>query len=211
MDKEYKTKDWLMLYYVEKRLSIREIAKLCGTSANTIKVWLEKHNIARRTLSEAAILRFANGYHPTKGKHSKLRGRKRPRDVCEKISKKNKGKLFSESHRKNISNACKGRIPWNKSLRMVDRSREKNLQWKGDMATASAKHAYVRRNFRKNGVCEMCGERKTTQWSNKTHTYKRLDRSNWQELCISCHSKYDFKTGLRKPTKKKQVRSGSAT
>jgi len=47
-EKSYKNKEWLRDIYSKKRLSIREIAKLCKVSYETIRYWLIKNNINRR-------------------------------------------------------------------------------------------------------------------------------------------------------------------
>lgn len=79
-----------------------------------------------------------------------------------------------------------------------------NPAWKGDRASVSSKHDWARNNFKKTGVCEMCGQEKKTDWSNKKHDYQR-DRDGWQELCRGCHQKYDYGNGLRTHWRNKTV------
>lgn len=76
------------------------------------------------------------------------------------------------------------------------RKNEGNPLWKGDKASVKGIHCWIRDNFAKTGVCESCKEYKRTDWSNKDHKYKR-ERNEWQELCRSCHQKYDYSHGLR--------------
>lgn len=52
-------------------------------------------------------------------------------------------------------------------------------------------HVYVLRNYKKTGICELCQEKRKTDWSNISGNYNRFDRNDWQELCRSCHMKYD--------------------
>jgi hypothetical protein len=53
--------------------------------------------------------------------------------------------------------------------------------------------------------CEHCGkERKrgekgsVVEWANRTRGYKR-ERSDWLELCVKCHAKYDGITITNRP------------
>lgn len=73
-----------------------------------------------------------------------------------------------------------------------------NPNWKGDKATISSIHCWIRDNFLKKYVCEFCKKECKTDWSNKDHLYKRI-RSDWQELCRKCHMQYDTKKGIKKP------------
>jgi hypothetical protein len=84
-----------------------------------------------------------------------------------------------------------------------------NPVWKGEAATTASKHDWIRFNFTKTGVCEHCKETKRTDWSNKDHKYSR-ERDEWQELCRSCHQKYDYAHGLRKPTYKRLLEEREA-
>lgn len=49
----YKDKDWLNNEYWNEELSIRKISKKCNCHHETIRTWLIKFNIPRRTNSEA--------------------------------------------------------------------------------------------------------------------------------------------------------------
>lgn len=75
-----------------------------------------------------------------------------------------------------------------------------NPAWKGNSASIVAIHSWVRNNLIKNNKCETCEKIGRTDWSNKDHKYSR-ERIYWQELCRSCHFKYDYKMGLRKSSK----------
>jgi len=43
--------------YVEEKKSLREIGELTGFSGQAVLLWLKKHGIARRTISEAMMLK----------------------------------------------------------------------------------------------------------------------------------------------------------
>lgn len=53
-------------------------------------------------------------------------------------------------------------------------------------------HVWMLRHHPKSGICEMCGEKRKTQWSNKDMKYTR-NIEDWQELCASCHKLYDYR------------------
>ena len=87
---------------------------------------------------------------------------------------------------------------------------DKNVNWKGDDASYSAIHHWIDTHFTKTGICEICGKKPIrkngkigTQWATKTRKYLR-DRSDWEELCPSCHIRKDFK--IRKELLKKGER-----
>jgi len=68
---------------------------------------------------------------------------------------------------------------------------ENNSQWKGDKVSYSALHIWVKRVFGKPVKCEKCVNPKgRIEWANKSGNYLRL-RSDWMQLCNSCHYKYD--------------------
>lgn len=52
-------------------------------------------------------------------------------------------------------------------------------------------HVWVLRHYDKTGVCEHCLKNMKTEWSNISGLYDRDNRDDWQELCKSCHYKYD--------------------
>lgn len=53
-DRLYKHKSWLYQKYVGEKLSMSQIAKLCGVNLVTIFNWMERFAIKRRALSESA-------------------------------------------------------------------------------------------------------------------------------------------------------------
>lgn len=57
---KYRDSEWLWEKYHGERLSTSEIGELCDCSKQTIKLWLEKHGIEKRSRSEAAKVRMEN-------------------------------------------------------------------------------------------------------------------------------------------------------
>jgi predicted DNA-binding protein YlxM (UPF0122 family) len=53
---KYRDKEWLCEKYHGEKLSTTEIGELCNCHKQTIKLWLEKHDIQKRKHSEAARL-----------------------------------------------------------------------------------------------------------------------------------------------------------
>ena len=119
----------------------------------------------------------------------------------------NKGREVSDAVKKAVSRAQKGRVKSEEEREIHSRSMKKYWEseesndhtflkgenhpnWLGDKVSYRNCHAWVRRNYEKTGFCEHCGLEKRTEWSNKDHKYKRV-RKDWQELCRSCHIKYD--------------------
>ncbi len=54
-------------------------------------------------------------------------------------------------------------------------------------------HKWMRENFVKTGVCEICGKiagARSHDFANLRHVYTR-NRDDWKELCRSCHKKHD--------------------
>lgn len=70
----------------------------------------------------------------------------------------------------------------------------KHFAWKADKASYSAIHHWMISNHKKSGVCEDCGNKYNksgqTDWAN-LGKMDRLDRSDWKELCCSCHRNMD--------------------
>lgn len=52
MEQFYKNRDWLKQKYEIEKLSLTDMAKICGTCIQTIHNWLKKFKIKRRTVKE---------------------------------------------------------------------------------------------------------------------------------------------------------------
>lgn len=77
---------------------------------------------------------------------------------------------------------------------------EKHYEWRGDEASYSSKHKWMRKVLGKPGECSYCGKenipgkdgRSTIQWANIDHQYTR-EPADYIPLCYSCHALYDQK------------------
>jgi len=73
-----------------------------------------------------------------------------------------------------------------------DRLGEKHPLWKGNDAGYVTVHSWNNRKYPKSGVCSHCGEKETKHhWAlikGKSHS---RNISNYTELCVKCHVKYD--------------------
>lgn len=70
---------------------------------------------------------------------------------------------------------------------------ENNPSWKGDKASYSALHKWLRNHKQKTGQCDSCGttQSKRTEYANISKQYKR-DITDYHELCTSCHRLFDY-------------------
>ena len=169
----YKDKDWLEDQYINQKKSTVEIAKLCVVSDETIRKWLKKLDIQIRSPSESQKI-----------SQNKLETKK-------KKSNSMKGKIFSEEHKRKISESKK---------------EEENPAWKGNWEDLGCgqKHIRMKKLKLKPDKCEICGESGKLELSNVDHKYKRcIEDYRW--LCRSCHLKYDIKKGFRKTRWNKSV------
>lgn len=133
---------------------------------------------------------FKKGCTPwNKGVHTGLKptfGLKHSKGSLEKMSKNNsrywKGKKFTDKHKKSLSE------------NHADFKFEKSPMWKGDFASYSAMHDWVRNIKGRPMKCEICGDggRKIYDWANKGHTYRRV-ADDYIRLCRPCHRQYDIK------------------
>lgn len=75
---------------------------------------------------------------------------------------------------------------------------ENHWNWKGDSVGYRAVHRWLVNVYGRSDTCEQCGNKPgltkvgkpKIHWANKSGEYLR-DRSDWLQLCISCHWKYD--------------------
>ena len=83
----------------------------------------------------------------------------------------------------------------NRIAHLGKRTGSKNNKWKGSNVGYGALHDWVRGKYGKPTKCENknCPHKSTVfQWSNISGLYKR-NREDWQQLCVSCHKRYDYK------------------
>lgn len=106
-------------------------------------------------------------------------------------------KMPAEERRKHAmfgrNNPAFGKLPWNKGKKCEILAGPNNGYWKGDSASYSAKHIWMKVNFGKANMCEekecSCVS-KNYHWANISGEYKR-ERSDWKMLCVKCHKKFD--------------------
>lgn len=91
-----------------------------------------------------------------------------------------------------------GSTPWNKGIRWKElsdaRREEGNPNWKGDSASYSQIHKWVRARLVKPESCSSCGQVRYLHMSNISYEYKR-DLSDWEYLCVPCHAAKDRASG----------------
>lgn len=92
-----------------------------------------------------------------------------------------------------LSCAHLGQKPWNKGKIYEAIRSEKHPQWRGDQASQTAIHNWVKRRLGRPKRCEKCGTTKASMyhWSNVSGKYRR-DLKDWQRLCVPCHKAFDL-------------------
>lgn len=136
-----------------------------------------------------------------------ISGIKRSPEVGMKISTSRTGMKFSKQHIVNISKSLRGRTPWNKRLKgvqkawnsglpMKERSKRKmsgtnNYNWKGDEVGYFGIHRWITRKYGRADHCSFDSDHGGLfEWANISGTYKR-DIGDWSQLCVKCHREYD--------------------
>lgn len=106
----------------------------------------------------------------------------------------NLGRKFSKEWKLKISESLKGRK--NPNANPPHFSGDRASHWLGDKVGYQGIHIRIRKSLGKPKKCENCGKEKTTaksiHWANVSQKYL-LDKSDWVQLCASCHKRYDLK------------------
>lgn len=78
-------------------------------------------------------------------------------------------------------------------FKIGDVADEKNWCWKGENASYSAIHHWVRRKLGSASKCEDCGVegRQRYHWANISGEYRR-DLNDFKQLCVPCHKRFDL-------------------
>lgn len=100
----YQDRDWLYQKYCVEELSCKEIAELCGVHEETIRQWLIRLDIDRRTTSEAG--KIAQNRPKVKKKNGEnMTGKNNPMYGIHLFGEKNPfwGKTHTEETKKNMS------------------------------------------------------------------------------------------------------------
>jgi hypothetical protein len=117
--------------YLHENMSTLEIAKTLNCTKQAVLYWMKKHQIKRRTISEA----ISGVKHPNYGKHPKdffkwngkhpFQNKTHNSATKRKMSYVKKGKKLSNEHRKKLSLALMGRTSPNKGKKASKATREK--------------------------------------------------------------------------------------
>lgn len=100
--------------------------------------------------------------------------------------------ICSESTKRKISTSHTG-VPM-LNMRGID-----HHAWKGEKASYSAKHHWIKRYYGMADHCENCGltekdrptkKKRYFEWANLSGKYKR-DRNDFIQLCSKCHVNFD--------------------
>lgn len=107
----------------------------------------------------------------------------------------------------NYTRTDEHREAFKQRMKAVDRSTEKNGQWKGNNASYGVIHSWMAKKYGKPQQCESCSTTtaKCFDWANISGKYLRV-RTDWKRLCRRCHMKEDG----RAETLSRKLR-GSAT
>jgi len=106
MQKLFQSRDWLYNKYWNEKLSTCQIAKICKVTHETIRKWLIKFNISRRSRKENSEIQKKLWQNPD-SKYNSLECRRK----LSEASRNNKnmlGKHFSEEAKRKISESLKG-------------------------------------------------------------------------------------------------------
>lgn len=81
-----------------------------------------------------------------------------------------------------------------KDRKFIERRGENHINWKGEEASYSAAHHWMKNNFGRPMECEDCKiiveDTRKIQWANISGKYHR-ERADWKRLCTPCHRKFD--------------------
>lgn len=105
------------------------------------------------------------------------------------------GKVFTKGGK-----SLKGMLGKNQSKEWKEKRRlemlgNKNPAWKGEKASYSASHHWIKQHKGIPLRCEKCGKNwtkpRSVQWANIDHKYRR-NLNDWIPLCVSCHKNHDL-------------------
>lgn len=77
-------------------------------------------------------------------------------------------------------------------VRPAPRRGPANNKWLGEAAHHNGVHTWLRKNFPKAGVCDLCGRVGRTDHAFLNHPQAHTrNRNDYRELCRSCHVRFD--------------------
>lgn len=176
----YKDKKWLRDQYVVKKRSTTIIAKKCGCSRETVRLWLRAHEIPIRSKSERIIL------SRTKDLRLKL-----------KIARlKNNSGGFKKGHKRTLG---RKQPPEEIEMRKIINTGERKPNWKGGKSyepygidfTKELKESIRTRDGYKCVLCKISQNDlvQGIQVHHIDYDKKNNDQNNLITLCPRCHGK----------------------
>lgn len=183
--KVFRDKEWLYQKYVVERKSIPQVAREAGCNGATLRYWLIKHSIPRRTLSESQ-----KGIVKTvKNKLGKL-------DVACKVCGKPLKRWPFETEKTSIffcSKECRS------NYMSEFQSGENGPNWKGGkwnnrvQVLAHTSYRTLRKKIiKRDKHCRLCGSTNNLVVHHikqrKDHPEQTWDPDNLTTLCKKCHS-----------------------
>jgi len=197
--KLYKNKDWLRKKYLDERLSKQEIADLVGTTKSAIRWQLKKNGIAERTQSEAMMgnkhwLGLRHNKNSRKKMSIAMKGNKnslghKHSEKSKKImSEKAMGRIFTEEHKKRLSEN------W------ADKFGSNNPNWEGGKSFeiyAQGFNDSLRKRIRKRDgdICQFCGSDGNgakVQAHHIDYDRQSIDELNLICLCRKCNNRANY-------------------
>lgn len=120
-------------------------------------------------------------------------------ELIETPDSKGRPRKMKNGHQKgNLQYLIKDGSFWlGRKHRPESREKMSAAQDRGSM-TYWATHKWMQRHAIRTGVCEICHQEKLTEWAQRNHKQMTRDRSNWLELCKSCHAHYDIRHNGKK-------------
>lgn len=178
----------IIILYLEKKKSLRQIAKLYSCDRDVIHRILIENDVKIRTSKEGIKLNPSRYWL----------GRKRYPETIEKMKK-----------------GLKGKIPWNKGKKFLQISGNKNPNWKGGI---TPKYLKIRHSLRYKKwrlrifqrdkfSCVICGYRSKKSWAHgdkmcdiradhikpfSLYPELRFKVSNGRTLCLKCDRKFGY-------------------
>jgi len=184
----YTDKSWLNHQYSDLNKPLRDIALLCGCTHYTILKWIIRHDIKRRSRSEAR--KIAKPFDAATREKMSLakRGKHLPRDVVQKMAAKHKGHTVSQKARETLR------------LKM---SGERAPNWQGGKSFepyCDQFNFYLKESVRISfgRKCAICGKPENAKHHDVHHIdYNKLQGCSGKRwalvpLCHSCHVKTNY-------------------
>lgn len=175
-NKNYTNRKWLYTKYSKEKKSIPLIAELCNCSLNTVWLWLKKHDIQIRTISEAKKGKLIGKNNPFYAmKHSEESRLKMSIAASKRIGIKNP--FYGKKHSKEFIEKLKlrkGELHPCYGIKRSDTS-ERNKILRGELNPA--KRLEVREKMAKSKI----GKKSSEETKRKLSILNRLENNaNWR-------------------------------